>query len=104
MPKPSSRTVSKAASPFTITFGLVVSKSNLLHRTKAIYVTPAHQFPLGATMSLERRLALLAWARAERAFVIEDDYDSEYRFEGKPLPVLQALDKSASVILLGSFN
>jgi GntR family transcriptional regulator/MocR family aminotransferase len=56
------------------------------------------------TMSLERRLAALAWAHEAGAFLIEDDYDSEYRFEGRPAPVLQGLDKSGSVILVGSFN
>jgi GntR family transcriptional regulator/MocR family aminotransferase len=71
---------------------------------KGAYVTPAHQFPLGMTMPLERRLALLAWAREAGAFLIEDDYDSEYRFEGRPVPALQGLDESESVILLGSFN
>ncbi len=71
---------------------------------KGAYLTPAHQFPLCVTMPLERRLALLDWARAARAFLIEDDYDSEYRFEGQPVPALQGLDKSGSVILVGSFN
>ncbi|MGA2135574.1 MAG: PLP-dependent aminotransferase family protein [Bryobacteraceae bacterium] len=71
---------------------------------KGAYVTPAHQFPLGMTMPLERRLALLAWAREAGAFLIEDDYDSEYRFEGRPVPALEGLDESESVILVGSFN
>jgi len=71
---------------------------------KGAYVTPAHQFPLGATTSLERRLALLNWAARTGAFVIEDDYDSEYRFEGPPVPALQSLDKHSSVIFIGSFS
>jgi GntR family transcriptional regulator / MocR family aminotransferase len=71
---------------------------------KGAYVTPAHQFPLGATMSLERRLALLSWASRAGAFVIEDDYDSEYRFEGPPVPALQNLDNQSSVIFIGSFS
>ncbi len=71
---------------------------------KGVYVTPAHQFPLGATMSLERRVALLNWASRTGAFVIEDDYDSEYRFGGQPLPALQSLDNHSSVILIGSFS
>jgi len=71
---------------------------------KGAYVTPAHQFPLGATMSLERRMALLSWASRAGAFVIEDDYDSEYRFEGPPLPALQSLDNHSSVIFIGSFS
>lgn len=71
---------------------------------RAVYVTPAHQFPLGMTMSLERRLALLAAARRAGARVIEDDYDSEFRFSGKPVPALRGLDRSETVILAGSFN
>jgi GntR family transcriptional regulator / MocR family aminotransferase len=76
----------------------------LCSHAKAAYLTPAHQFPLGMTMSLERRLAVLAWAQKAKAFLIEDDYDSEYRFEGLPVPALQGLDKNERVILLGSFN
>jgi GntR family transcriptional regulator/MocR family aminotransferase len=71
---------------------------------RAIYVTPAHQFPLGVTMSLERRLHLLSFARSCSAVVIEDDYDSEFRFSGRPVPALRGLDKAGSVILAGSFN
>jgi len=71
---------------------------------KGAYVTPAHQFPLGVTMSLERRMALLNWASRAGAFVIEDDYDSEYRFEGPPVPALQSLDRHSSVIFIGSFS
>jgi len=71
---------------------------------KGVYVTPAHQFPLGMTMSLERRMALLKWASRAGAFVIEDDYDSEYRFEGRPIPALQGLDRNSNVILIGSFS
>jgi len=56
------------------------------------------------SLSLERRLAILAWARESGAFLIEDDYDSEYRFEGRPVPALQGLDQNNSVILVGSFN
>jgi DNA-binding transcriptional MocR family regulator len=85
--------------------GLSVSQGRRACRAaKGAYLTPAHQFPLGMTMPLERRLALLAWAREAGAFLIEDDYDSEYRFEGRPAPALQGLDKSGSVILVGSFN
>jgi GntR family transcriptional regulator / MocR family aminotransferase len=71
---------------------------------KGMYLTPAHQFPLGMTMSLERRMAVLKWASRVGAFVIEDDYDSEYRFEGRPVPALQSLDRSSNVILIGSFS
>jgi GntR family transcriptional regulator/MocR family aminotransferase len=73
-------------------------------RAKLVYVTPAHQFPLGVTMSLRRRLALLEWARRSRALIFEDDYDSEYRYSGRPIPALQGLDHSGSTIFAGSFN
>ncbi len=73
-------------------------------RAKLIYVTPAHQFPLGVTMSLRRRLALLEWARRSRTLIFEDDYDSEYRYSGRPIPALQGLDRAGSVIFAGSFN
>src|SRR5256712_540233 len=63
-------------------------------RAKLIYVTPAHQFPLGVTMSLRRRLALLEWARRTRTLIFEDDYDSEDRYSGRPIPALQGLDRS----------
>jgi GntR family transcriptional regulator/MocR family aminotransferase len=68
------------------------------------YVTPSHQYPLGYEMSLERRRALLDWARQADAYVIEDDYDGDYRYEGRPLASLQGLDASGRVIYVGSFN
>jgi GntR family transcriptional regulator/MocR family aminotransferase len=68
------------------------------------YVTPSHQFPVGVTMSLPRRLALLAWANQAGAFVLEDDYESEYRYVGRPLPALQGLDEAGRVIYVGSFS
>jgi GntR family transcriptional regulator / MocR family aminotransferase len=73
-------------------------------RPKLIYVTPAHQFPLGATMPIARRLSLIDWAARSDAWIFEDDYDSEYRFAGRPIPALQGLDHSDSVILSGSFS
>jgi GntR family transcriptional regulator/MocR family aminotransferase len=73
-------------------------------RPKGMYLTPAHQFPLGVTMSLERRMEVLKYASSVGAFVIEDDYDSEYRFEGRPVPALLSLDRGSSVILVGSFS
>jgi GntR family transcriptional regulator/MocR family aminotransferase len=85
--------------------GLSVEAGRRLARNAAcVYVTPGHQFPLGVTMSVERRLALLRWATEADAFVIEDDYDSEHRFDGNPLPALQGLDSSGKVILVGTFN
>jgi GntR family transcriptional regulator/MocR family aminotransferase len=74
---------------------------------RAVYVTPSHQFPLGVTMSMRRRLALLAWARREGAWIIEDDYDSEFRYAGPPLAALQGMDMSGGeesrVAYLGTF-
>jgi GntR family transcriptional regulator/MocR family aminotransferase len=67
-------------------------------------VTPSHQFPTGVTMSLSRRLALLAWAREAEAWILEDDYDSEFRFSGRPLEALQGLDKARRVIYIGTFS
>jgi GntR family transcriptional regulator/MocR family aminotransferase len=71
---------------------------------RLVYVTPAHQFPLGVTMSLRRRLALLDWARQAGVLIFEDDYDSEYRYSGRPIPALQGLDRSGVVIFAGSFS
>lgn len=68
------------------------------------YVTPAHQYPLGCEMSLPRREALLAWARQRDAYVIEDDYDGDYRYQGRPIASLQGLDDTGRVIYVGSFN
>ena len=68
------------------------------------YVTPSHQYPLGVPMSLPRRLALLRWARAARAWVIEDDYDSEFRYGARPIPCLHGLDVDGRVIYVGSFS
>ncbi len=67
------------------------------------YVTPSHQFPLGVPMSLPRRLALLRWAQAARAWIVEDDYDSEFRHGTRPIPCLHGLDADGRVIYLGSF-
>ncbi|MEV0306282.1 PLP-dependent aminotransferase family protein [Nonomuraea fuscirosea] len=71
---------------------------------RVVYVTPSHQFPLGTPMSLARRAALLAWAERRRAVVIEDDYDSEFRFGERPLEPLQSLDRAGRVIYVGSFS
>jgi GntR family transcriptional regulator/MocR family aminotransferase len=76
----------------------------LAPRAKAVYLTPAHQFPLGVTMPLDRRLAILEWARRSGAHILEDDYDSEYRYGTRPIPALQGLDPRGSVIFMGSFS
>src|SRR5262249_24442085 len=68
------------------------------------YVTPSHQSPLGVTMSLSRRLGLLKWVRRRGAWILEDDYDSEYRYAGRPLASLQGLDQAGRVLYLGSFS
>jgi GntR family transcriptional regulator/MocR family aminotransferase len=67
------------------------------------YVTPSHQFPLGVPMSVTRRLALLKWARGAGAWIIEDDYDCEFRYETRPLPCLHGLDRDGRVIYIGTF-
>jgi GntR family transcriptional regulator/MocR family aminotransferase len=67
-------------------------------------VTPTHQSPLTVTLSLPRRMALLAWAAATQAWIVEDDYDSEYRYLGKPLPALKSLDRHDRVLFVGSFS
>lgn len=73
-------------------------------KARLVYVTPSHQFPSGAVMPLSRRLALLEWARAQDAYVIEDDYDSEFRYGGRPVEAVQALDRDSRVIYLGTMS
>lgn len=75
-----------------------------MHHCRLAYLTPGHQYPLGMTMSLPRRLQLLAWAKKHGTAIFEDDYDSEFRFFGRPLPAMQGLDHSGEVIFCGSFN
>lgn len=71
---------------------------------RMVYVTPAHQAPLGMTMPVSRRLALLDWARHSEAWVVEDDYDSEFNYQSAPLAALKSLDRDDRVIYCGSFN
>ncbi|EJD6507097.1 PLP-dependent aminotransferase family protein [Providencia rettgeri] len=71
---------------------------------KLIYTTPSHQFPLGTTLSLSRRLALLDWAQQNNAWIFEDDYNSEFRFSSKPIQALQGLDNHQRVIYAGTFS
>lgn len=82
--------------------GLIVEQ--VPREARVICVTPSHQFPLGTAMSIERRAALLALAAARGAVVIEDDYDSEFRFGGRPLDALQTLDRAGSVLYVGTFS
>ncbi len=71
---------------------------------RLVYLTPSHQFPLGVTMSLPRRLSLLDWAKRANAYILEDDYDSEFRFAARPLATLQGLDDAERVIYIGTFS
>jgi GntR family transcriptional regulator/MocR family aminotransferase len=73
-------------------------------RARLAYVSPSHQYPLGSTLSLPRRLQLLQWAQGAGAFVVEDDYDSEFQYLGRPAPALQGLDTGGSVLYLGTFS
>lgn len=82
----------------------VAAGAGLEPAARLIYVTPSHQFPLGVTMSLPRRLALLDWASRAGAWVMEDDFDSEYRYEGRPLASLQGLDADGRVVYVGTFS
>jgi Aminotransferase class I and II len=80
--------------------GLDIAKG--VRNARAAVVTPARHYPLGMTMPLARRLALLEWARLRKTWIIEDGYDSEYRYQGKPLPALMGVDDSGVVVSLGS--
>ncbi len=71
---------------------------------KMVFATPSHQLPLGTTMSLQRRLELLRWAAAAKAWIIEDDYDSEYRYNGPPLACLQSLDRAGCTLYVGTLS
>ncbi|HXA20524.1 MAG TPA: PLP-dependent aminotransferase family protein [Thermoanaerobaculia bacterium] len=82
--------------------GIVVDQIG--RRVRAVYVTPSHQYPLGMSMSASRRLALLEWARRGGAWIIEDDYDSEYRYASRPLGALQGMDTASRVIYIGTFS
>jgi len=73
-------------------------------RVKLVYVTPSHQFPLGVVLSLARRLELLAWAARRRVWIFEDDYDSEYRYESRPIPALQGIDQEERVVYVGTLS
>src|SRR5580700_4786907 len=85
--------------------GMVVSSGiKRAPKARAAYVTPSHQYPLGATMSAARRMQLLNWAQTAGSWIIEDDYDSEYRFESAPISSMQGLDCNARVIYIGTFS
>jgi GntR family transcriptional regulator/MocR family aminotransferase len=85
--------------------GIDVDALNALGaRVRAAYVTPSHQYPLGVSMTAARRLALLEWAERRGAWVIEDDYDSEYRYVSRPLGALQGMDAHGRVVYIGTFS
>lgn len=84
--------------------GLTVDKLNSIPNLKLVYVTPSHQFPTGVVLSLARRLELLNWAERTSTFIIEDDYDSEYRYKGRPIPALAGLEHQESVLYIGTFS
>ncbi len=85
--------------------GMIVADAiRLAPRARAAVVTPAHQSPLGVSLSLPRRLALLDWAARNKAWVIEDDYDGEYRYVSRPLPALKSLDRDGRVLYAGTFS
>lgn len=84
--------------------GIDCQTLNSLKDCRLAYVTPSHQYPLGVVMSLARRLELLAWAERTGGWIVEDDYDGEYRYSGAPLSPLAALDRSGRVLYVGTFG
>jgi GntR family transcriptional regulator/MocR family aminotransferase len=82
----------------------VAAGMKLCRQARAAYVTPSHQYPLGVTMSAARRFQLLEWAHQSGAWIVEDDYDSEYRYESMPIASLQGLDRGRRVIYIGTFS
>jgi GntR family transcriptional regulator/MocR family aminotransferase len=79
-------------------------RRKLCPKARLVSTTPSHQFPTGVTMSLSRRVLLLDWARGAGAWILEDDYDSEYRLSGRPLEALQGLDRDGRVLYIGTFS
>ena len=84
--------------------GLVIGKYSRQDSPRLIFVAPSHQFPLGVTMSLKRRKALIEFAESHDGYILEDDYNSEFRFDGPPLPCLQGLDHAGRVIYAGTMS
>lgn len=72
--------------------------------SRIVYITPSHQFPYGMVMPLAKRMQLLKWATDQNGIIIEDDYDSEFRYVGKPIPSLQSLDTQQRTVYLGTFS
>jgi len=82
----------------------VAAGVKLCRKARAAFVTPSHQYPLGVTMSASRRFQLLEWAQDKGSWIIEDDYDSEYRYDSLPIASLQGLDPNARVVYIGTFS
>jgi GntR family transcriptional regulator / MocR family aminotransferase len=96
--------VKTVAVPVDVEGMMVARGRERAEHAKGAFVTPARQYPMGVTMPLSRRLELLDWADEAKSVIIEDDYDSEYRYVGRPLPALMSLDRKARVIYSGSFS
>jgi GntR family transcriptional regulator / MocR family aminotransferase len=77
---------------------------NLAPSAKAVFLTPSHQFSTGATLALDRRISLIEWARQHQAWIIEDDYDSEFHYAGKPTACVQGLDAHDRTIYIGNLH
>jgi GntR family transcriptional regulator/MocR family aminotransferase len=84
--------------------GIDCAELSALNDCRLVYVTPSHQYPTGVVMSLARRLELLAWAERTQGWIVEDDYDGEYRYSGAPLAPLAALDRQGRVLYVGTFG
>src|SRR5262252_2755381 len=84
--------------------GLIIANCSRQNSPRLIFVAPSHQFPLGVTTSLKRRKALIQFAQSRDGYILEDDYNSEFRFDGPPLPCLQGLDDTGRVIYIGSMS
>jgi len=85
--------------------GIVIKKElNSSTTARLVYISPSNQFPLGVTMSLKRRLELIQWAEENSSWIVEDDYDSEFRYSGSPVMSLQGIDRSERVIYIGTFS
>jgi len=82
--------------------GLQTVALQAIERARVAYTTPSHQFPLGSILSLQRRMALLDWAADNQTVILEDDYDGEFRYEGRPIPSMQSLDRRGCVIYVGT--
>jgi len=83
---------------------LLASSKTAGESARAVFLTPSHQFPTGATLSLDRRLAIIEWARAHQGWIIEDDYDSEFHYASKPFACVQGLDPNDRTIYIGTFT